>query len=138
MIEPALGAQPRDRRAKAVDDRQAAGCRQQVGQAREGALARRAQAGPHIGFGRAILPVAPFQSRAVTLSKARFACEVADVLAGDDQFAALAIDMAQHGLGGGNAVEADLAFGEVHVHDRISFRPGSGLKGRPARQIDQS
>ncbi len=33
--------------------------------------------------------------------------EVADALAGNDQFAALAIDMAEHGFGGGDAIEAD-------------------------------
>ncbi len=43
------------------------------------------------------------------------------MLAGDDQLAALAVDMAQHGLGRGNAVQPDLAFGEVDVHDPISF-----------------
>jgi hypothetical protein len=46
--------------------------------------------------------------------------EVANALARDDQFAALAIDMAQHGLGGRNAVQTNLAFGEMHIHDRIS------------------
>ena len=50
MIEAAFGAQPRDRGAKAVDDRQAAGCRQQIGQACEGARAGRAEARPHIGL----------------------------------------------------------------------------------------
>ena len=39
--------------------------------------------------------------------KTGLAGEVADMLAGDDQFAALAVDMAQHGFGGGNAVQAD-------------------------------
>jgi hypothetical protein len=31
--------------------------------------------------------------------------------------------MAQHGFGGGNAVETNLALGEVHIHGRISFQP---------------
>jgi hypothetical protein len=39
--------------------------------------------------------------------KAGLAGEVADALAGDDQFAALAVDMAEHGFGGGDAVQAD-------------------------------
>src|SRR6516225_10097784 len=43
------------------------------------------------------------------------------MLAGDDQLAALAVDMAQHGFGRRNAVEPDLAFGEVDIHGRVSF-----------------
>jgi hypothetical protein len=43
--------------------------------------------------------------------------------------------MAQHGFGGGHAVEAYLAFGEMDVHDRISFQ---AFKGGSSRQLDQS
>ena len=49
MFEPVLGAQARDRCTKPVDDAHAARRRQQLGQSREGALACRAQARPHIG-----------------------------------------------------------------------------------------
>jgi hypothetical protein len=63
------------------------------------------------------------------------ASELGDVLAGNDEFAALAIDMAQHGFGGGNPVQTDLALGELDVHGLISFRV---WKGRASRQIDQS
>ena len=42
------------------------------------------------------------------------------MLAGDDEFAALAIDMAQHGFGGGDAVEPDRAFCKLDVHGWIS------------------
>ena len=62
--------------------------------------------------------------------KTRFACEVADALARDDQFAALAINMAQHGLGSRNAVQTNLALGEMHIHDRISYSPGGGPVGK--------
>ena len=81
-------------------------------------------------------PVPPLHSRAVTPSKPVLRSEVADALAGDDQFAALAIDMAQHGFGGGNAVEADRGLGKLHVHGRLSLC--CPAKGRPSRQIDQS
>jgi hypothetical protein len=42
------------------------------------------------------------------------------MFAGDDEFAALAIDMAQYGFGGGNAVEPDRAFCKLDVHGWIS------------------
>jgi hypothetical protein len=61
--------------------------------------------------------------------------KIGDTLAGDDEFAALAIDMAQHGLGGGNAVQADLALGEMHIHGPFSFQSS---KGEAPRHIDQS
>ena len=84
-----------------------------------------------------VVLLAPFQSRAVTPSKLDLAGEAADMLAGDDQFAALAIDMAQHGFGRGNAVQPDLAFGEVDVHgpNLLCTAPG---ENRASRQIDQS
>jgi hypothetical protein len=55
--------------------------------------------------------------------EAGFAYEVADALAGDDQFATLAIDMAEHGFGGGNAVQPDRALGKLQVHGRSPLRP---------------
>ena len=66
-------------------------------------------------------PVPPLHSRAVTPSKPVLRGEVADALAGDDQFAALAIDMAEHGFGGGNAVQADRGLGKLDVHGSVSF-----------------
>src|SRR5665213_1576053 len=44
------------------------------------------------------------------------------MLAGNDEFAAFAVDMAQRGFGGGNAVQTDLALGELDVHGLISFQ----------------
>ncbi|MHC2159303.1 hypothetical protein ACVL5V_001724 [Bradyrhizobium ottawaense] len=115
VLEPVLGAKSCDRRAKPVDDAHAARCRQQVRQASEGALARKAEARPHIGFGEGGLAGAVPEPGGDAL-EARLARQSTDMLAGDDQFAALAVDMAQHGLGRGNAVQPDLAFGEVDVH----------------------
>jgi hypothetical protein len=57
------------------------------------------------------------------------------VLAGDDELAPFTIDVAQGGFGGGNAVEANLAFGELDVHGGFSW---SAWKGEASRQLDQS
>jgi hypothetical protein len=38
------------------------------------------------------------------------------MVARDDEFAALAIDMAEHGFGGRDTVQANLALGQLHVH----------------------
>src|SRR6266702_7410259 len=54
------------------------------------------------------------------------------MLAGDDQFAALAVDMAQHGFGRRNAVQPDLAFGEVDVHG-----PNLLVHGRKIGPLDR-
>ena len=43
------------------------------------------------------------------------------MLAGDDQFAALAVDMAQRGFGGGDAVQPDRALRQLDIHGRISL-----------------
>src|SRR5262249_21053261 len=95
---------------------------QQVGQAGEGASACGAECGAYVGLGQRLACRAVPEARGDAL-ETRMACEVADMLACDDQFAALAIDMAQDGLRGPDAVQTDLAFGEVHIHDRISFQP---------------
>jgi len=50
--------------------------------------------------------------------EAGFAHEIADTFAGDDQFAALAIDMAEHCFGGRDAVQPDRRLGKLHVHGR--------------------
>jgi citrate synthase len=49
VIESGFGAQAGDRGAKSVDDRHAARCRQQFGQPRKRALARRAKLGANVG-----------------------------------------------------------------------------------------
>ena len=67
--------------------------------------------------------------------EAGLAHEVADAFAGDDQFAALAVDMAEHGFGGGNAVQPDRALGSCMFMVGLLAR---ACKGRPSRQIDQS
>ena len=134
MRQSGFRAQARDRGAKAIDDRQAARNSQQVRQPGEGAFAARAQGGAHGGLADRLAGAAAPQPRGHAL-EAGLAREVADPLAGDDQFAALAIDMAEHGFGGGNAIQADRGLGKLHVHGRISF---ARFKGRPSRQIDQS
>ena len=113
-------AQPRDRRAKTVDDRQAARDSEQFRQPGEGAFAPGAKRGAHRGLADRLAGAAAPQPGGDAL-EAGLAREVADPLAGDDQFAALAVDMAQHGFGGGNAVEADRGLGKLDVHGRISF-----------------
>jgi hypothetical protein len=52
MIQPVLGPQPCDGGAKAVDDRQAARRRQQVGKTCKGALASRTEALADVSFGK--------------------------------------------------------------------------------------
>ena len=42
----------------------------------------------------------------------------ADPRTGDDQFTTLAIDMAEDGFGGRNAVQPDRGFCKLHVHGR--------------------
>ena len=66
--------------------------------------------GAHRGLPDRLAGAAAPQSRGHALETG-FAREIADPFAGDDQFAALAIDMAEHGFGGGNAVEADRGLG---------------------------
>ena len=128
VLQPVLGAKARDRRTKPVDDAHAVRRRQQVRQPREGALARRAQARPDIGFAEGGLAGAVPEPGGDAL-EARLGGQAADMLAGDDQLAALAVDMAQHGFGRGNAVQPDLAFGEVDVHgpNLLFTRGKSGL-----------
>jgi hypothetical protein len=123
VVEPALRAQPRDRGAKSVDHGHAARRRQQVRQPGKGALACCAQIGADMGLVRHAPSGAAPKPRGDTL-ETRLAGEVADEVARDDQLAALAIDMAQHGFGGGHAVQTNLALGEVDVHGRISCSIG--------------
>jgi hypothetical protein len=115
MFQPVLGAKARDGRAKPVDDPHAVRRRQQIGEPREGTLTRGTQARPHIGLAQRGLAGAVPEPGGDAL-KARLGGQPADMLAGDDQLAALAVDMAQHGLGRGDAVQPDLALGEVDVH----------------------
>src|SRR4051794_24617801 len=131
MLEPILGTQTRDSGTKPLDDAHAARARQQVAQPRKGTFARGTEAGARIGFTERVLAGAVPEPGGDAL-KARFGGEGADMLAGDDQFAALAVDMAQHGFGRGNAVQPDLAFGEVDVHgpNLLFTRRRSGLSTR--------
>src|SRR5204863_8144899 len=91
MIEPAFGAQARDRGTKTVDDAHAAGRRQQVGQPGKRTLARGAETGANMSLVRHLACGAAPQPRGDAF-KTGLAGEVCDVLAGDDQFAALAVD----------------------------------------------
>ncbi len=99
-------AQPRDRRAKTVDDREAARDAEQIRQPGEGAFAARTEGGAYRGFADRLAGAAAPQPGGDAL-KPGLAGEVADPLAGNDQFAALAVDMAEHGFGGGYPVQAD-------------------------------
>jgi hypothetical protein len=126
VLQPASARSPRDRRAKSVDDRQAARDSEQIRQPGEGAFAGRAEGGAHIGFADRLAGAAAPEPGGHALETG-LAREVADPLAGDDQFAALAIDMAEHGFGGGNAVQADRGLGKLHVHGRNLL---CNLKGR--------
>jgi len=56
-----------------------------------------------------------------------------DVFARDDEFAALAIDMAQHGFGGGDAARPIWLL-VSWIFMAIPLDP----KGQPTRQIDQA
>ena len=106
MREAGFRPQPRDRRAKSIHDRQAAGDAEQIRQPGKGAFAPRPERGAHSGFADRLAGSAAPQPGGHAL-EAGLAGEVADALAGNDQFAALAIDMAEHGFGGGDAVQAD-------------------------------
>ena len=99
-------AQPGDGRPKAVDDRQSAGDAEQIRQPGKGEFAPRPECSPHGGFADRLAGAAAPEPRSDTL-KTGLASEVADALAGNDEFAALAVDMAQHGFGGRNAIQAD-------------------------------
>ena len=136
MLQSGFGAQSGDGGAETVDDRQAARNAQQAPAAgqRRARGPRPGRRAPRPRVDRLAGPAAP-QPGGDAL-EAGLAREVADPLAGDDQFAALAIDMAQHGFGGGNAVQPDRGFGKLHVHGRSPLL--KAVKGRPSRQIDQS
>jgi len=134
MRKPVFRAQSGDGGPEAIDDRQALGNAEQVGKPGIGAFARHAQCGAHLGFTDWPAGSAAPQPCDHTL-EAGFAHEVADAFAGDDQFATLAIDTAEHGFGGGNALQPDRALGKLQVHGSVSSR---AFKGRPSRQIDQS
>ena len=103
---PGFGAKPRDRRAKTVDDRKPPRNSQQLRQPGEGAFAPGAEGGANRGLADRLAGAAAPQPGGDALETG-LARQFADPLAGNDQFAALAIDMAQHGFGGGNAVEAN-------------------------------
>jgi len=122
VLKPVLAAEARHRRSKTVDDRHPARSGKQVGKSREGAFARRPQACAHIGFAERAAGRAVPQPRGDAL-KARFCGELGDVLSGDDEFTALAIDVAQRGFSDGNPIQTDLALGELDVHGLISFHP---------------
>src|SRR5262245_44420731 len=123
MIEPALGTHSSDRRAKAVNDGHAARGRQEIGQAGKRTLAGCAEAGANMRLvGDPAGGAAP-QPRGHAL-ETRLAGKAADEIARNDQLAALAINMAQHGFGSGYAVQTNLALGEVDVHGRISLSMG--------------
>ena len=92
----------------------------QIRQPGESAVAARAEGGAYRGFADRLAGSAAPQPGGHAL-KTGLAGEVADPLAGDDQFAALAIDMAEHGFGGGNPVEADRGLGKLHVHRMVSL-----------------
>src|SRR4051812_31619957 len=106
MRQAGLGAQARDRRPKAIDHRKPPRNPEQVRQPRKGAFAPRAEGRAYGGLADRLAGAAAPEPRSDAL-KTGLAGEVADPLAGNDEFAALAVDMAQHGFGGGDAIEAD-------------------------------
>jgi hypothetical protein len=119
MRKAVFGAQSGDGGAKAVDDRQAAGDSEQLRKPGKGAAAGLAQSGAHRRLADRLARSAAPQSRGHAL-EAGGAREVADAFAGNDQFATLAIDMAEDGFGGGNAVQPDRGLGKLDIHGPVS------------------
>src|SRR6185369_10141928 len=120
VCQSSFRAKSRDRGAKAVDDRKPARNSQQLRQPGKGALTPRAERAADRSLAdRLAGPAAP-QPGGDTF-EAGLAREVADPLASDDQFATLAIDMAQNGFGGGHAVEANRGFRQLDVHLGLLF-----------------
>ena len=129
-----FGAQPRDRRAKTVDDRQAARDAEQIRQPGEGAFAAapsaaRTAASP-IGW-----PVPPLHSRAVTPSKpvlrARSPTRSPAMISSPRSPSTWLSTVSAAGI----AVQADRGLRKLDVH---GGSPLSRSKGRASRQIDQS
>src|SRR4030088_1114341 len=117
MRKSVFRAQSGDGGPKTIDDRQAPGNAEQVGKPGIGAFATHTQCGAHLGLTDRLAGSAAPQPGGHAL-EAGLADEVADAFAGDDQFATLAIDMAEHGFGGGNSVQPDRALGKLQVHGR--------------------